>query len=178
MLIKSKRKAHFFIVVLILTMTLFACSDEQHLQDLHRYIASMKKAVTKHARKNILEDIHIPTPLQFQAAEKLRDPFENEQASYGGGAEMNNPLIAFPVKSFEFVGIITRNNKTWAIIKAPDNKIYQITINDRIGNHYGRIVQIYPDNIKVEEQLSTPETGASGQGTIKQIVTLQLKGGS
>jgi type IV pilus assembly protein PilP len=165
-------------MVFILTMTLLGCSDSQKLNDLHQYIAKMKKAITKHPRKNILDDIQFPTPVQFQAAEKKRDPFEDEQASYGGTAELNNPLTSFPVKSFEFVGTITRNKQTWAIIKAPDNKIYQITIKDRIGNHYGRIVQIYPDNIKIEEELPTQEGGVPGQGKIKQIVTLQLKGGN
>jgi Tfp pilus assembly protein PilP len=65
-----------------------------------------------------------------------------------------------------------------AIIQAPDGKIYQATINNRFGNHYGKIIAITPDHLEVEEQAPPEEAAVAGQDNLKRIVTLQLKGGS
>lgn len=175
--IKNKGKASSLGLIFMLTLALSACSDEERLKDLHHFMAGLKKAVTIHKRKNILDDIHFPTPLAFQSSEKQRDPFEDEQASYGGG-ELTSPLTAYPLKAFEFIGMLIRDEQSWAIIKAPDNKVYQVTIKDRIGNHYGRIVEISSSDLKVEEEVPAEEAGAGGQGKVKRIVTLQLKGGN
>lgn len=164
-------------LVLILAVSLFACSDERRLQDLHRYIEGLKKAVIKHKKRNdILAAIKFPIPAYFDSS-KQRDPFENEQATYEG-RESNNPLTGFPVLAFEFIGTVVRGQQTWAVIQAPDSKIYQVTINNRFGNHYGKIIAIYPDHIEVEEQVSAQETGAASQGNEKRIVTLRIKGES
>lgn|GEM_PF-2360996 len=177
MLIKNNRRLWLSLLILGLVLTLFACSDEEHMRDLSRYVASLKKAITKHKAKNIIAGIQLPEPVSFQATGKERDPFEEEQTIYGGSA-LNNPLTSFPLKQFEFIGLLSRNNKIWAIIRAPDNKIYQLTINDQIGNHYGRIVQIDADQLKVEESIPQQEAGETGTGVVKRIVILELKGGN
>jgi type IV pilus assembly protein PilP len=154
-----------------LTLTLFACSSEERLHDLHVYMEHLKKAIIKHAKKNYVAEINQPAPAVFQTAGKHRDPFVDEQASYAGLAS-TDPLEAYPVKEFEFIGTVEGDKKTWGIIKGPDDKIYQLGVGDRIGNHYGRIVNIYSDHMEVEE----PIVEAPGQKGYKKIVDLPLKG--
>lgn len=176
--IKNNKKLRLLGLFAVVSVSLFACSDEKHLRDLHAYIDDLKKSITRHVAKNILEDIHFPTPVSFQN-QKERDPFEEGGTTLGqGGQESTNPLLSFPVKSYEYLGSIVRDKQNWAIVRAPDNKVYQVTINNRFGNHYGRIIKINTDHLEVEEQAPSQEMGEEGQGTVKQIVTLQLKGGS
>lgn len=178
MLLKNYKKSRFIALLLVVAVSLFACSDGEHLRDLHAYVEKMKKAIVKNKRKDIIADIKLPVAVVFEPTGKQRDPFEQELASYSGGAANNNPRIAFPVKLYEFIGTISRDQKDWAIIKAPDNNVYQMTINDRIGDHYGIITSIHADHLEVEEELSAQEMGTTGQGTSKRLVTLQLKGGN
>ncbi len=177
MIIKNKRKWRLTGLILVLAVSLYACSDESHLRDLHRYIDHVKKSLVQRKIKNdILAALHVPKPAQFQAS-KQRDPFESEQASSSGQVS-NDPLTAFPSTAFEFLGTVSREGKVWAIIQAPDTKVYQVTINNRFGMHYGKIIAIYPDHIEVEEEISPQETGETGQAKGKRIVTLRIKGES
>lgn len=156
---------------------LSACNSEENLRDLHRYITVLKKGILKSKNKDVIAEIIFPIAVTYQPIGKQRDPFVDEQATYSGKA-MSDPLVAFPLNQYELMGTVTRKNQVTAVVKAPDNKIYQMIINDRIGNHYGRIVEIYHDSMKVEEVMTPEEGGSAGRNTTKRIVTLQLKGGS
>jgi len=63
-------------------------------------------------------------------------------------------------------------------VRAPDNKVYQVTINNRFGNHYGKIIAIHMDHLEVEEPALPQESPEKGQAVVKQVVILQLKGKS
>lgn len=162
---------------MIFMLSLFACSDNKRIRDLHDYVAMLKKTLIKRPKTDYLSSIRLPTPVSFETAGKERDPFVDEVTSYAHQS-IKDPIEAFPLKAYEFIGTITHQSQVWAIIRAPDNNVYQLTINDRIGNQYGRIMSIHSDSVDIEEVDAWQQGDIPGQGANKRIVKMQLKGGN
>ncbi|HVY53473.1 MAG TPA: pilus assembly protein PilP [Gammaproteobacteria bacterium] len=176
-IIKNNYRRKRAILIIATSILLFACSGDKRVHDLQVYIHGLKKAIIKHKKAGYISEIKAPIPVVFQATEKQRDPFNDEQASYySDKSSLNNPLLAYPARQFEYMGTITREQQVWAVVKAPDNKVYQVTIKDRIGDHYGRIVNVYSDRLEIEEGISGSE--AQDQKDVKKIISLPLKGKS
>lgn len=172
MLIKNK-KLRWLSIVLVFSLLLYACGSEDRMQDLHMYIKALQKTIIKQEKTNYIATIHFPVVAVFQSTEKQRDPFVEEEASYTG-INMARPLVAFAVRRYEFIGTVMENGQVWAVIRAPDNKVYQLTKNDQIGNHYGRIIAIHSDYVEIEEEISTTDSVKA----TKNVVILRLKGRS
>lgn len=156
-------------LILLSGALLFGCDRNNRLADLHRYMNNVKKSdsVTKIASLPPITP-SFTQPVTYKA-NAIRAPFQlniepNNQRVAGSG-----PLQSFPLTALKFVGTAAEGNMVTAYILTPNNMIFQVKKGDVIGEHYGKIINILPSTITVEEN----KAGDKGKGS--KIVELQLK---
>lgn len=160
-------------LVLITSLFLSGCGDNQYVQDLKSYLEELKKSVAKHKKKTDITKIPAPKPVEYQP-KVIRSPFETSIPTSGKGA-ITNPLQAFPLSTLIFKGTLSQGTIILGYVLAPDNKLYQVKLGDMIGDHYGKIIKIYPDRIEIQEAVE--DASGIAMHTTQRIVTLQLKDG-
>jgi len=149
------RTCCFLSVIIILMMGLVGCNGKNRQQRITDVVAKIK---AKPAGE--IEPFPPIKPLaqETYTAKHLRNPFmRTRQAKKGGQqpdlARPKEPLEEFPLDSLKMVGTITQNNKVWALVVAPDGTVYPVTLGNRIGQHFGKIVKIRADQLELLESL-------------------------
>ena len=159
-------------ILLLLTASLLTgCGSNRHIRDLKDYVDTLNKtssSIPAHTAPHYAA----PTPVTF-ATNAGRSPFEEhaEAIKTATTAEsLLHPLQGYALSGLKFKGTVTQGDATFAFILAPDDKLYQVKLGDIIGDHYGKIVNIYPDHLEVQEKVSD-----RANQTTTRIVTLQRK---
>jgi Tfp pilus assembly protein PilP len=171
--INKGRGTHKKIVLalaLMSTMLLASCDNDRHIHDLKKYVDDQRKTSAKNQKLSAATQLHFPTAAAYQSG--ARSPFE--EATYSSAASKLHPLQSYPLNNLKFKGTVAQKDSILAFILAPDNKLYQVTTGDIIGDHYGKITHIYPDHLEIEEQVQQVSDNGSQTATTR-LVTLQLK---
>jgi len=148
-------------------LLLSACKDKQDLQDLKKYVAHIRETLTIDSKNSKSLELQLPQAVTYQSAAFAQADNNDENAS---NQKIVNPLLAYPIKSFQFTGVMTQGEITWAYLVAPNNNIYQVKEGDTLGNNYGKIVKINPNRVEVKEK------GLDNKKKpVERIVILQLK---
>lgn len=163
----QRHKTIFLCLILMVAMLLTACGSERHVRDLKKFIDDQKKSAAENQKLSAATQLHFPTPATYEA-KNARSPFAEITVA---GTIKVHPLENYPLASLKFKGTVTQNDNTLAFILAPDNKLYQVKTGDIIGDHYGKILNIYPDHIEIEESVTEGGT----QEVSKRLVTLELR---
>jgi Tfp pilus assembly protein PilP len=143
-------------------MILLACGDQKQLSDLKNYVANLKEKVPLAQKKQTTAQYQLPEPAKYGHGSST---VKEEEGSASLGKASTNPLQAYPLKSYQFLGIVTQNQQTWAYLMTPDSMVYQVKEGDVIGDIYGKIIKIDSSHIEVLEK----------QAGKQQVITLQLK---
>lgn len=156
-------------IVVFSVLVITACGRQESFKDLRQYIASLGKnnATNKNKSDNLTIPRFIPA---IYKKESSRTPFEEMMMAHGQAASSPNPVRMYPLNLLRFVGTMEQNNHIWAYVMTPDNKLYQLTKGDIVGDHNGTIVKITANEIEVVE----PVVGDGKQGA-QRIVTMQLR---
>lgn len=116
-----------------------------------------KKAVDEFMKKVQAEAPPIPAPKPLQTenfATKFqtdgRDPFASLAAASNSKKYPNSILQQYTLDSLTLVGIVEHDKKAWALLRAPDEKIYRITVGNRIGNQQSLITKISGNTVFLE----------------------------
>ncbi len=97
-----------------------------------------------------------PFTPQSGFAESEREDGEGEEAK----AESNvapdkdrpkEPLEEYALDSLEMVGTLMRDGRRWGLVKDPDGTIHRVLPGNYMGQQYGRITAIEPDEIRLVE---------------------------
>jgi type IV pilus assembly protein PilP len=158
-------------MLLLLTIFLAGCGSNRHIRDLKQYVADLQSSPTT-AAGPVAIHYESPTPVTFET-NAVRSPFEGgaETAVKVNNADMlAHPLQGYALTGLKFKGTVTQGKEIFAFILAPDDKLYQVKLGDIIGDHYGKIVNIYSDRIEVQESVND-----TANNTTTRIVTLQRK---
>lgn len=148
--------------ILALGSTLLACNGGKG-DDLDKFMANAANDM----RKNVepLPEVLPYSPLQYNADGTLSDPFKARKAASKAGAlqpNTNRPkeaLEAYPLESLKYVGSMSKNKLTYALIKTPDNTIQQVKRGNYIGPNYGLVTQINESDIVIKEIIQDDLTG-------------------
>ncbi|HQO28219.1 MAG TPA: pilus assembly protein PilP [Accumulibacter sp.] len=91
---------------------------------------------------------------------ELVDPFKAskigpEDKKGGGGFRPDldrpkEPLEAYPLESLKFVGVMTRNKTSYAIVQA-DGSLYQVRIGNYMGQNFGVVVGVSEAEVTLRE---------------------------
>lgn len=163
-----KHTLRCMILLFIQTNLLIGCGRAGDFKDLQNYITQLKQTKPKIEKKNVVEELQFPHATIYQG-HSFRGPFAGTETMTTGKANLSNPLLGYPLNILRFVGTSTQGSKTLAYILTPDNMIYQVKIGDVIGDRYGKIINIIPNELKIVESHSE-------NGKLKEEeIVLQLK---
>jgi type IV pilus assembly protein PilP len=109
----------------------------------------------------------------------LPDPFKPRKPELhtGGPVGANQPdlerpkqaLEEFPLESLKMVGYLAQNRVGFAVIRAPDNKLYRVKAGNYVGLNFGLIKEVAGTEVTIKEMVQD----SSGDWT-ERISTLQL----
>lgn len=148
--------------ILALSSVLVACSGDKG-DDLDKFMATAANDMSKNVEP--LPEVLPYSPLQYNADGTLSDPFKARKAANKSGAlqpNTNRPkeaLEAYPLESLKYVGSISKNKFTYALIKTPDNTIQQVKSGNYIGPNFGLVTNINESDIVIKEIIQDDLTG-------------------
>lgn len=150
------------LLIILLATTLVACGGDEG-DDLDKFMATAANDMGKGVEP--LPEVLPYSPLQYNADGTLSDPFKARKALSKAGAlqpNTNRPkeaLEAFPLESLKYVGSLSKNKSTYALIKTPDNTIQQVKTGNYVGPNFGLVTQINESDIVVKEIVQDDLTG-------------------
>ncbi len=103
--------------------------------------------------------------LQYNADGILTDPFKARKASNSGSVlqpNLNRPkeaMEAYPLENIQYVGMLSKSNLTYALLKTPDNGVQQVKIGNYIGQNFGMVSQITDSEVVLKEIVQDELTG-------------------
>lgn len=93
----------------------------------------------------------------------LPDPFKPRKPDLRSGAgkginqpDFNRPkeaLEEFPLESLKMVGFLYMNKVGYAVIRAPDSKLYRVKAGNHIGMNFGLIEEVTDAEVKIKEMV-------------------------
>ena len=95
--------------------------------------------------------------LQYNADGVLTDPFRARKAASKSGVLQPNlnrpkePMEAYPLESLKYVGLLSKNKLTYALLKTPDNSVQQVRLGNYVGQNYGKVMQITDAEVVLKE---------------------------
>lgn len=150
------------ILIACLCGLLFGCGGGGG-DDLDAFMASAGNDMSKGVEP--LPEVLPYIPLQYNADGTLTDPFKARKATSKSGAlqpNINRPkeaLEAYPLESLKYVGMLSKNKLTYALIKTPDNTIQQVKKGNYLGPNFGMVTAINENAIDVKEIIQDDLTG-------------------
>ena len=149
-------------LIAMLATMLVACGAGEG-DDLDKFMASAANDMGKGVEP--LPEVLPYSPLQYNADGTLSDPFKARKALSKAGAlqpNTNRPkeaLESFPLESLKYVGTLSKNKSTFALIRTPDNTIQQVKTGNYVGPNFGLVTQINESDIVVKEIVQDDLTG-------------------
>ena len=150
------------IVVTLLSAVLAACHGDKG-DDLDKFMATATNDMGKTVEP--LPEVLPYTPLQYNADGILSDPFKARKAANKAGAlqpNTNRPkeaLEAYPLESLKYVGSLSKNKLSYALIKTPDNTVQQVKVGNYMGPNFGLVTKIDETSISLKEIIQDDLTG-------------------
>lgn len=141
----------------ILSFLLVAiCAGCEQISEVKNFIAQVQ--ATTHSSIEPLPEFKVISPFTY-AAQNLRDPFSmigdlKQTSSYIGTLPTHGkpqPLEQFNLGQLSLVGVLQESEKTWALILAPDKRIYHVQVGNYMGKNYGQITKITENAVDINE---------------------------
>jgi type IV pilus assembly protein PilP len=141
--------------VLLFCLVLSACGSNEG-DDLDKFIQESGKDLR--GKVEPLPEVTPFQPVEFNKDGALNDPFKprKAQTQKTGGLQpdLNRPreaMEAFPLESLKYVGNLQKGKLKYALIRAPDNAVSQLTIGNYLGQNLGIVVDITDNELKIKE---------------------------
>ena len=163
-----------FFAIVTLSGLLLACGDDAG-DDLDQFMANAANDVSKSV--DALPEVLPYSPLQYNADGTLNDPFKARKAvSSLGNLQPNTnrpkePLEAYPLESLKYVGSMSKNKLTYALVKTPDNTIAQVKKGNYMGPNFGLVTAINDTDIALKEIVQDDLTG----DWVERIASINLQ---
>lgn len=145
-----------YLIPVVACALLAACSGEKH-SDLREFVKNSDNL--PRGRIPPLPEVKPYSPVEYNAFD-LTDPFkprkiEPPKGTSVGGVQPDvtrrrEPLEAYPLEALKMVGILKQKG-TFALVKTPDNNLFQVKSGNYLGQNFGRIVEISDTSIKLKE---------------------------
>lgn len=144
------------------SLLLVACNGDEG-DDLDKFMSNAANDMSKGVEP--LPEVLPYSPLQYNADGTLADPFKPRKAASKNGSlqpNTNRPkeaLEAYPLESLIYVGSMSRNKLTYALVKTPDNTIQQVKVGNYLGPNFGLVIAINEADIALKEIVQDDLTG-------------------
>lgn len=162
------------LLCLIPSVMLFVSCGGSEGDDLDQFMADAAK--TMNTKVEPLPQVQPYVPMQFNVDGTLSDPFRPRKVVSSGTFQPNlsrpkEPLEAFPLENLKYVGALTKNKLSYALIKTPDNTLQQVKIGNYIGTNYGLVTSINDSEVTLKEIIQDELSG----DWVERISSLSLQ---
>ena len=144
------------LLLLILPLFLPACGNETH-SDLELFVKNSGKGL----RGQVIPVPEVQPYSHFPyTAFEIPNPFkprQNKLAKSGGGgiqpdfSRRKEPLEKFSLESLKMVGSLEQDEKSFALIKAPDSTLHRVKQGGYLGQNFGLISDISESEVNLKE---------------------------
>lgn len=113
------------------------------------------RAVAQKPAEVVIQKDLIEVPNFVYVADDRRDPFTSlleVRSPIQEDAEPDTPLQQFGIKEVRLSAIVIGKGEPRAMVVAPDNKAYMLSIGVKIGRNRGVVTDITNDEVIVEER--------------------------
>lgn len=138
----------------MISAVLAGCGGDKG-DDLDQYMRDATKDVKPKIKP--LPEVKPYLALQYNADGVLVDPFRARKAVNKSGVLQPNlnrpkePMEAYPLESLKYVGMLSKNKLTYALLKTPDNAVQQVRLGNYVGQNFGRVTQITDSEVVLKE---------------------------
>ncbi len=138
----------------LLACTLAACGGSEG-DDLDRYMRDAANDLKPKIKP--LPEVKPYLALQYNADGILVDPFRARKALSKSGVLQPNlnrpkePMEAYPLESLKYVGLLSKNKLTYALLKTPDNAVQQVKLGNYVGQNFGRVTEVTDSEVVLKE---------------------------
>lgn len=146
------------IYLALATLLLAGCGGEE-FQDLRDFVknsgADMRGKIPPPPSVKVYE------PFAYNNNTDVVDPFKPRKAESNSSGKRgeNEPdlyrpkeaLEEFPLESLKMVGYVLKGKVGYAVIRAPDRKLYQVKAGNYVGMNFGSIKKISDTEILIKE---------------------------
>jgi Tfp pilus assembly protein PilP len=157
---------HHIAILFMIAFSLTGCGRQEKLAEVKAYIANLKQEVANEQVKKTPVTIQLPTPVTYQG--NVSVPL-GENGSENENLEPLNPLEAYPLQSYKFLGTLSMEGKIWAYVLTPGNKVFRLKKEDILSDQYGKVINIEPGRLQVMIQTTT------GKQPTQWTVTMRLR---
>ena len=144
------------LLLLILPLTLAACGNETH-SDLELFVKNSGNGL----RGKVVPVPEVQPYSHFPyTAFEIPNPFKPRKNKLtkgdGGGLQPDfnrrkEPLEKFPLESLKMVGSLEQEEKSFALIKAPDSTLHRVKEGGYLGQNFGLISDISESEVNLKE---------------------------
>lgn len=158
----------------LLTCVLAACGGSEG-DDLDRYMRDAANDLKPRIKP--LPEVKPYLALQYNADGILIDPFRARKALSKSGVLQPNlnrpkePMEAYPLESLKYVGLLSKNKLTYALLKTPDNAVQQVKLGNYVGQNFGRVTEVTDSEVVLKEIVQDDLSG----DWVERISTLTLQ---
>ena len=145
------------LLLIILPLTLSACGNETHHTDLELFVKNSGKGL----RGQVVPVPEVQPYSHFPyTAFEIPNPFKPRKNKLskgeGGGLQPDfnrrkEPLEKFPLESLKMVGSLEQEEKSFALIKAPDSTLHRVKEGGYLGQNFGLISDISESEVNLKE---------------------------
>jgi len=157
--LQLKRKSAFIMwfkisSICLLSLVLTACNGDEG-DDLDSFIKNSARDMRPKIKP--LPEVKPYLALQYNADDKLSDPFRSRKASSKNGVLQPNlsrpkePMEAYPLESIKYVGQLSKPKLTFALLLTPDNGVQQVKVGNYVGQNFGMITNITDSEVVLKE---------------------------
>ena len=150
-----------WLLVLLLITVAFLSGCQRDISDLQQYIEQVKSRPGGDIEPMPTVDPHDP----FLYPGHGRSPFDStviarplpaEPAGIPGEVDIDfdrprEPLESFPLDSLRMVGSMEQEGIRYALIRTPDRTVQSVRAGNYMGQNFGRITDITPQEIRLVE---------------------------
>ncbi len=169
MFIRSKLSSVYLYTHLLSYMIfilLTGCQRVDELAGIKKEIAELKQTSRHQAMVTAQNELQLPKPVVYQHLVSLVD---DQSKSADKQTQLLQPLQAYSLSSYQFIGTLTRHKQTFGYLKAPNDIVYQVKRGDLLGTEYGQITDI------TSGQLSVLVDDKTKKPPKRQVITMQLR---
>lgn len=150
------------LLILMLAVLQTACGGDEG-DDLDQYMRDAVKDIKPNIKP--LPEVKPYVAMQYNADGTLVDPFRARKAANKSGALQPNmdrpkePMEAYPLESLKYVGMLSKQKLTYALLKTPDGSVQQVKVGNYVGQNFGRVTQITESEVILNEIVQDEMSG-------------------
>lgn len=151
---------HKMFYLLITTAVLSGCAAKE--DDLDAFLKNPGVSPTKIEKLAAAKTF----PSVQYSRSLIRDPFIAKLVLAPANASEppvksadRQPLEMFSLESLVMVGMVRIDGKPYALIKDPESQVHRVTLGQRMGQNYGKVIQVTRNGVQLKESVQN-NTGA------------------